>query len=346
MTQFARRAAQVALLLGLPMLTSCGDPPLGVVVEGERLAVVDMHLHPGEWESIPPATREFLASRFPFPFNTDPAGLAADILSPEGLVSELDKAGVSVGVLMAVYSPATVGIASNELVEADVEFRPDRFYGLASLRVDRWNEDAQAELDRLEQALGQPGMIGVKLAHAHMHFRMDDPAYDGIYALAGQLGKPVYLHTGTSPFPGTASEPQYTDPAYLEPSIAAFPETIFILGHLGYDFFGHELDPGLATCIALAQQYPNVYLEPSALGSKTSDPTGENLPEAMRRMREAGLVDRIIYGSDGPQSPGFVLGYLERTVEAMQRGGYSVDEMREVLSGNFARVFGVTVAQP
>lgn len=353
MTQFARRAAAArrvaaaALLFGSLILGSCGgDPPLGVVVDGQRLAVVDMHLHPGEWESIPPATREFLASRFPFPFNTDPAGLAGDILSAEGLVGELDKAGISVGVLMAVYSPGTVGIASNELVETDVAFAPDRFYGLASLRVDRWNEDAQAELDRLEQALAQPGMIGVKLAHAHMHFRMDDPAYDGIYALAGQLGKPVYLHTGTSPFPGTADEPQYTDPAYLERAIAAYPETIFILGHLGYDFFDYELDPGLATCIALAQAYPNVYLEPSALGSKGSDPTGENLPEAMRRMREAGVVDRIIYGSDGPQSPGFALGYLERTVEAMQRGGYSVDEMRDVLSGNFSRVFGVTVAQP
>jgi hypothetical protein len=139
MTPFEQRAAAVALLIGLPMLASCGDPPLGVVVEGERLAVVDMHLHPGEWESIPPATREFLASRFPFPFNTDPAGLAGDILSPEGLVGELDKAGISVGVLMAVYSPATVGIASNELVEADIEFRPDRSSSISPAPGPSWS---------------------------------------------------------------------------------------------------------------------------------------------------------------------------------------------------------------
>ncbi len=333
-------------MIAIALLGACSDTELGVVVEGQRLAVVDMHLHPGEWDAIPPETREFLASRFPFPFNGDPEGTANDILSVEGLVGELDKAGASFGVLMAVYSPATVGIASNELVLADLEARPDRFYGLASLRVDHWNADAQAELDRLAQALAHPGMIGVKLAHAHMHFRLDDPAYSGIYVLAGQLGKPVYLHTGTSPFPGTATEPQYTDPAYLESAIVEHPETIFILGHLGYDFFAHDLEPGLTHSIALAEQYPNVFLEPSALGSKGSDPTGENLPEAMRRMRAAGLVDRIIYGSDGPQSPGFARDYLERTVEAMRGSGYTVEDMRAVLSGNFSRVFGVTVPAP
>jgi predicted TIM-barrel fold metal-dependent hydrolase len=336
----------IGLAALLVCVAGCSDPPLGVEVEGQRLAVVDMHLHPGEWELIPEATREFLASRFPFPFNGDPEGLASDILSAEGLVEQLDDAGVTFGVLMAVYSPNTVGIASNELVEADLAAVPDRFYGLASLRVDRWQSDEQAELERLATALAKPGMIGVKLAHAHMHFRMDDPAYDGIYVLASELGKPVYLHTGTSPFPGTATEPQYTDPAYLERAIAQHPDTIFILGHLGYDFFDQELEPGLSHSIALAQAYDNVYLEPSALGSKGSDPSGDNLREAMRRMRDEGVVDRIIYGSDGPQSPGFVRDYLERTVEAMQRADYSVDEMRAVLSGNFARVFGVTVPQP
>lgn len=337
---------ELGLAALLVCVAGCSDPPLGVEVEGQRLAVVDMHLHPGEWALIPEATREFLASRFPFPFNGDPEGLASDILSAEGLVEQLDDAGVTFGVLMAVYSPDTVGIASNELVEADLAAVPDRFYGLASLRVDRWQSDEQAELERLATALAKPNMIGVKLAHAHMHFRMDDPAYDGIYALASELGKPVYLHTGNSPFPGTLNEPQYTDPAYLERAIAQHPDTIFILGHLGYDFYDHALEPGLSTCIALAQTYDNVYLEPSALGSKGSDPSGENLREAMRRMRDAGVVDRIIYGSDGPQSPGFVRDYLERTVEAMQRADYSVDEMRAVLSGNFARVFGVTVPQP
>ena len=56
------------------------------------------------------------------------------------------------------------------------------------------------------------------------------------------------------------------------------PDTDFILGHLGFDFEVRE-HRWLMDCIRLAETYPNVWLEPSALGSSTSDPTGEVLIE-------------------------------------------------------------------
>jgi predicted TIM-barrel fold metal-dependent hydrolase len=327
------------LVLGLVVTAGCSDSELGVVVDGERLAVVDMHLHPGEWDSIPPETQAFLASRFPFPVNLRP-DKAAEVLSPEGILEQMDRGGVSVGVLFAIHAPRTVGVFTNDALIADVASNPQRFYGLANPRVDRWNDEQDAELQRLREALLAPGIVGIKLAHAHQQFRLDDPRYFGIYALAQELKKPVYLHTGTSPFPGTAQEPAATDPSYLEPAIAAYPGAIFILGHLGYDFKEQQLGR-LEACIDLATRYPNVYLEPSALGSRAADPTGQNLRAAYTRMREADLVDRIIYGSDGPQSPGFVAEYLERSLAAMKAAGYTVDDTRAVLAGNFARVFAV-----
>lgn len=328
------------LLLAGIAAAGCAGDELGVVVRGERLPVIDMHLHPGDWDSIPPETKEFLSSRFPFPIDLRPDKAAMGVLSPAGILEEMDRAGVSVGALFAIYAPRTVGIAANEDVIADVAHEPRRFYGLASLRLDRWNEDGPEQLAALREALMAPGMVGIKLAHAHQQFRMDDPRYFAIYALAQELKKPVYLHTGTSPFPGTAQEPAYTDPAYLEDAIAAHPGASFILGHLGYDFKQQQLG-ALEACVDLATRFPNVYLEPSALGSKGSDPTGENLRAAMVRLRQAGLVERIIYGSDGPQSPGFVAEYLERTVAAMEAADYSAAEARAVLAGNFARVFAV-----
>ena len=340
-----RRSFVVAgALLGLAASSGCGEVVYGVELGGRRVPVIDMHLHPGEWQGVPSATAAFLAGRFPFPFNTDPETLANGILSAEGIAEQLDDGGISRGLLYAVYAPRTVGVAPNSLVIDYLEEMPDRFYGLASLRVDNWREDRDSELSALETALQTPGMVGVKLAHAHMHFRMDDPDYFGIYEVAGRLQKPVYLHTGTSPFPGTSRDAAYTDPAYLEDAIAAYPDTTFILGHLGFDFIERK-HSGLDTCIDLAQRYPNVYLEPSALGSKGSDPEGNKLTEAMRKMRDGGVVDRIIYGSDGPQSPGFLDDYLGRTVDAMKRSDYTVEEMEQVLAGNFARVFGVEVPQ-
>lgn len=341
--RIARAAARLGLLgvgLGLAGSSGCGSEPLGVLIEGERVAVVDMHLHTGDWEGVADIAQEEIAQNLPFPINLDPDGSGDQILSPAGIVRELDKAGISRGVVLAVYAPSTVGVVTNEEVIANVEAEPERLYGLASVRVDRWAQERDEQLDALREALQRPGMIGVKLAHPHMHMRMDDPAYFGIYAVAGELGKPVYLHTGTSPFPGTSQAAPYTDPRYLEDAIAAYPDTIFILGHLGYDSVAKR-HAGLEDCVRLAQTYPNVYLEASALGSKSSDPSGERLTEALVAVREGEVIDRLIYGSDGPQSPGFLGDYLQRSLAAFERAGYSLAQQRAVLSENFARVFGV-----
>ena len=334
------------IVLGTWQAWSCGGKvELGVEVQGQRLDVVDMHLHPGEWDNIPPSTQTFLSSRFPWPLSLLSRQVGESTLSAEGILSQMDAAGVRAAILFAVYAPRTVGITTNEYVIQEMRKSPQRLYGLASLRVDRWKTERDTQLKALETALKEPGMIGIKLAHAHMHFRMDDPQYYGIYEIAARLEKPVYLHTGTSPFPGTSQEPAYTHPAYLEDAIQKHPKAIFILGHLGYDFVNTKVG-ALDECIRLAKAYPNVYLEPSAFGSAGSDPTGVNLPEAMKKMRDAGVVDRIIYGSDGPQSPGFVRNYLQRTLKAMQTNNYTLEETRQVLSENFVRVFKLPASQP
>lgn len=333
-----RGASASFLLCVVFLLSACGAPSLGVDYRGERLDVVDMHLHTGEWEGIGASTQRFLAERFPHPIGLNAATFAEGQISPEGILGQLDQGGVRRGVLLAVYAPRTVGITTNEEVIENVATDPQRLMGLASLRVDRWGLEADQQLAALSEALSAPGMVGVKLAHAHMHFRLDDPAYWEIYSVAAAHQAPVYLHTGSTPFPGAANQPEYTDPAYLEAAIAAHPDTEFVLGHLGYDFLAKA--PGrLEECLRLASAYPNVWLEPSALGSKGADPTGENLALAMARIREEGLTGRVIYGSDGPQAPGFVGDYLERTLQAMDSSGWTADEARGALGGNFDRVF-------
>ncbi|MCA9638383.1 MAG: hypothetical protein KC420_20275, partial [Myxococcales bacterium] len=137
-------------LLGL----TCGEGGgYGVDYDGTWIPVIDMHLHPGDWDAIPPETQTFLASRFPFPLNLRPDRTADQVLSATGIVGELDRGGVHVGVLFAVYAPRTVGVATNELVEAGVAEYPKRLLGFASLRVDDWASAGEGELDRLEEEL-------------------------------------------------------------------------------------------------------------------------------------------------------------------------------------------------
>jgi uncharacterized protein len=329
-------------LLPLLLLFGCSATP-GIDYGGTTLPLVDMHLHTGEWEDIPSGTRAFLAERFPFPLNLDAKATASAVLSGDGVLAELDKAGAQQGVLFAVYAPRSVGVTTNATVIEHISADPTRLWGLASLRVDNWRVDRIEQLAALEAALEHPNMIGIKIAHAHQHFRMDDADYYGIYEVAAAHNAPVYLHTGPSPFPGTSQDAPYTDPAFLEEAIARYPDTTFILGHLGFDFI-NKVHGTLETCISLAKTYDNVYLEPSAFGSTGGDPDQIHLPHALARIRDEGLTDRVIYGSDGPQSPGFVNTYAERTVYALQDAGWSDGEAADALSGNFAAVFGVPQA--
>lgn len=328
-----------APLLSLLAL-GCAAPPAGASYRGETLPVTDMHLHTGDWALIRGSTQRVLAGNFPFPFGLQPEGLAESVLSAQGVLGELDDAGIGRAGMFAVYAPRSVGVATNAFIDEAAKADPERLLGFASLSVDDWERQGEAQLEALDLALASPRMHGIKLAHAHQHFRMDDPRYWPIYEVAAAHAAPVYLHTGTSPFPGTQTRVPYTDPAYLEPAIVAHPDTIFILGHLGHDFITKETGE-LATAVRLAAFYENVYLEPSALGSAGSDPDGVFLPEAMEAMKAAGVTDKIIYGSDGPQSPGFVGRYLERTLGAMEASDYTADEAAAALDGNFARVFGL-----
>ncbi|RMF98573.1 MAG: amidohydrolase [Gammaproteobacteria bacterium] len=333
-----RRLKILCLLLASVQLAGCSDPPPGVLAGTERLPVVDIHLHTGRWEMMPPRFQQRLAERLPRGFKWLMGPFANWMLSGGAILSQMDAAGISKAGVFALYSPHTTGLAPNEFVAELVATNPQRLHGFASIRVDQWNLDGPQQLAALEKALTQfDNMIGIKLAHAHQQIRFDDERIYPVYELAGRLGKPVYLHTATSPNPGTRTEPPYTDPYYLEEAIRRYPDTIFILGHAGWDSYRKKLTY-VDHCIDLAQRYPNVYLEPGALGARRA---AEVLPDFLQRIKAAGIADRVIYGSDGPQFPGYVKRHLEAFAGGMQAAGFTTEEMRLILSGNFLRVFGM-----
>ena len=335
----------ISIVLILLTVSGCGGKPEepGIEVNGERLAVVDMHLHSGRWKWTPPVFRDRLGSRIPRGFKWVNKYLMNRWLSGDGILNSLDSAGVRAGGVFALYSPHTTGIAPNDFVAEQIAIDPDRMYGFASIAVDQWNLNSTEQLAMLEDALTNlDNMVGIKLAHAHMQFRFDDPRFYGIYEIAGRLGKPIYLHTATSPNPGVRLEPPYTDPYYLEEAIKRYPDTVFILGHAGWDTYNRKLTY-VDACIDLATRYDNVYMEPGALGAERA---AEVLPDFVGRIKAADMSHKLIYGSDGPQFPGYIRSHLENFVAAMSDAGYTTDEMRMILSDNFSRVFGLPKFDP
>ena len=339
-----RRYLAFAAIVAAGFTVGCSGPPeeYGVLVDGERLPVVDVHLHTGKWENMPPAFQDRVSERMPGFLKWTMGYFTNEImLSKDGILGQLDGAGIAGGGVFALYSPHTTGIATDEDVSELVMESPERLYGFASIRVDDWNNDSAEQLARFEKALALPGIVGVKLAHAHQQFRLDDERFYSIYEVAGRLGKPMYLHTGTSPNPGTRFEPPYSDAAYLEDAVKQYPDAVFILGHSGYDSKGKSLVYTDAA-LDMAARYDNVYLEPGALGARRAEGV---LDDYLQRVKKFDVVDKVIYGSDGPQFPSYVGVHLEAFVAGMERNDYTKDDMRAVLAGNFSRVFGIEVPQ-
>ncbi len=347
---FAPTDAPRAAIDALPRLSG------GVVVEGRTIPVVDMHLHPGEYSEMAAVGRAFIAGNLPPALQIYAPDLLDRLSDPWarhiGIAEQTALAAVEHAVLFAVYAPHSTGVFSNEALlrtlddprNLAADGRPWA-WGLASIDFEGWTEEVAAKrLGDLRALLASrpDRLIGIKLAHAHQGVRLDDPAYFGVYAIAAEARVPVLLHTGFSPFPGTRDEADYYDPAHLEAVLAAYPDLDIVLSHIGQGdarAIQHALE--------LAASHEQIWLELSALGRPlqigldgapvtTSEP---QYPMVLAEVRGRGLIRRTLFATDGPQYSGAIRTYLRKLVDGMKAAGYTADEIEDVLSRNFRRLF-------
>lgn len=329
----------------------------------QPIAAIDMHLHTGSFSTMGPLGQAFLIKTLNLPlpkwlvkillnivskFQLDPYGKYI------GIKTECHRAGMKACVLFSVYAPETWGITSNEFIVSKLNdarnLNQDKsapyFFGFASVNQTDWEQQETVQLDALRQALSHPDMLGIKLAFIHNSIPLDDRRFDSIYQVAADMNVPVYHHLGSSPlrdldsFATDAERQTYLksyDPAYLEAAIADHPNTRFILGHMGFDFNNEGTDY-VSAVFDLASRYPNVYLEISAFGRSAYDPEGAVMDAILREARERDLLDRVLYGSDGPGNPGATKEYAQRTLASMARVGLSRDEAENILAKNLIRL--------
>ncbi len=318
--------------------------------------VVDMHLHPGDYATMAMSGKAFVATNLP-PFLQPFAPALLDALSDPyaahvGIHAQTALAGVDHAVLFAVYTQHTTGYFTNEALEAALDdprnVAADGLpwaWGMASIDFDDWSpEIADARIAALRSYLVRrpDRFIGIKLAHAHQGVALDDPAYLAVYDLAREVGAPVLLHTGFSPFPGTQTDPAYYDPEHLRAVVEAYADVDFVLSHVGQGdarAVTHALD--------LAATHANVWLELSALGrpllldtdGEPVDASDPQYPAVLAEIRARGLIPRTMFASDGPQYSGAVRSYLSRIRDGMEAAGFGDDDIAAVFGGNFMRLF-------
>lgn len=165
------------------------------------------------------------------------------------LVAEFDQSGVSRGIMYSVYGPTNpFGTDPNDDV-SEISLGSDgRIVGLASLNTTGvWEETRDTELNRLANALARDEFVGTKLAPPHTCLRLDgDIMREVVDTVAASPSPAIAIHSGTTPFCGPfgdiilgqrgCCDPEYVNPAFLEPLIQDYPEVSFVLLHIGSDF--------------------------------------------------------------------------------------------------------------
>jgi uncharacterized protein len=205
-----------------------------------------------------------------FHTHVDEAELFGWIDPPEKLIPLLDDAEIDKACCMTYVDLPGSNPNALEYVARAVEKFPDRLIGFVRLNP---NYRKQA-LDALRKAVEDFGFRGLKL---HPTTTLAHPAEDPTVKImreCGELRVPVLFHCGDDP---------YTTPQAIAAGAARAPEAAVVMGHMGGYF--HVDD-----AISMAERYPNLYLETSAM------PYPWKIAEAVARLG----AHRVAFGSDGP----------------------------------------------
>lgn len=222
----------------------------------------------------------------------------------KSVIQVMDAHGIDRAVLLPTASSVNTRYWEDSAAAAK-EF-PDRFFGFVLI-----NPRQPGAPERLERAVADHGLRGVKLHPTFEAFAADD--HELVYpvvAKAQELGVPVMIHSGQSP---------YATPWQVGLVAIDFPDATIIMAHMGCDeivFCDAAID--------MAKRAPNLYLETTGVTAEA---------KIAKAVREIG-PERVLYGSDLP--------FHSPAVEMQKvRSAEMPDAARAlVLGGNAARLLG------
>ncbi len=229
----------------------------------------------------------------------------------EATVEQMDEAGVEFALLSAWWGSGGP-IISNDEIAAIVSRWPDRFAGVAAVDLLRPRE-AVLELRRCVRDLG---FKAVRVVPWLWGLPPNDRHYYPLYVECIELGIPFCYQTGhTGPLRG--SETGRPIP-YIDEVALTFPELVIVGGHIGY--------PWTEEMVAVANKYPNLYIDTSAY-------VPSRYPEELVRYLRKRGHDKVLFGTNYPMLP------LKRCVEEVDGLGLDEEVRRKFLRDNAVRVF-------
>ena len=252
------------------------------------------------------------------------------------LIDELSSANISIGLLYNPYPKMSLPFDMNTYTHAIAAQSEGRVYSLASLNTthDVWEDHRESEMEHLATFLTKSEVLGVKIAPPHTCLPLQSPAMDDVVEVVSKAtrAKVIAIHIGTTPFCGPLGEQfnivtccgrEYVDPELLVPKIKAHPDITFVLLHAGHEFLPPESPfyynfEFVDKSIALAAEYPNVWISLSAMFAQNPDksfkyPGGL---ENAKKFKQAGVLHKLLWGSDAS----YVQGQIREALVGVHQG--------------------------
>ncbi|HUY00982.1 MAG TPA: amidohydrolase family protein [Candidatus Deferrimicrobium sp.] len=206
----------------------------------------------------------------------------------------------------------------NTLMKNWVELKPDFF--IPFYNPPEKSENPEDIHESVEQALGKDGFKGLKILLPFRSKVVNEKKLYPAYEVAKKYDVPILFHTGYPPpgTPGHRMQLNKANPALLDEVIASFPKLRIIMSHCGY--------PWSDVAIALACQFPNVYLDISNLMYMMPN----KMRDILLHAKEVIGLNKILFGSDG-----FCPEMVEVCVQLCESIDYlTSDEKKKILGLN------------
>jgi predicted TIM-barrel fold metal-dependent hydrolase len=234
-------------------------------------------------------------------------GLWAGGQTPEMLISDMERAGISKAVALPFVEDTDRIAGMNDYVAESVKRFPDRLVGFFVLCPPH-RERAINEFDRCIKDLG---LKGLKLHPATHGYPMNSHSLvDPIFEKCAKARIPVICH-------GEGDHP-FNVPAQFGDMADTFPEVKLIMAHMGW---WQQVEDA----IAKAKKYENLFLDTSYV---------EDIKVIRDAVKFAG-PEKVLLGSDTPGTS------LVLEVKKIEMALADKRERELVLGGNAARILGI-----
>lgn len=281
---------------------------LSVPLSGqERPPIIDMHMHTGAPLDLP---ADAPAPCLPQPCDGKGKATATSSENLEKTLEAMDRYNIVKGFLS--------DLDLDELREW-AEAAPGRF--LLSPFI---HEPEKADPDHLSQELEANRLAGIGEIGAQLvGIAPNDSRLDPYFALAEEFDVPVLIHTeGIGP-PLPSFRSAAGTPLLLEEVMVSHPKLRIFVENTGY--------PYLDEMIAMMYQYPQLYGDVSTI---TWIIPRTAFYDYLKRLMEAGLGKRLMFGSDQMRWPEMI----GEGIEAIEEADFLTDEQkRDILYNNAVR---------